>query len=86
MPRKYEKHGMTGTKVYIVWRFMKRRCYNKKAADYIYYGGRGITVCEDWRKSLKAFYADMEDRRCMCGNRRVTFVVNDDGYVYAEAY
>ncbi len=37
---------------------MKQRCGNPKTADYISYGGRGITVCERWRK-FAAFIEDM---------------------------
>lgn len=35
---------------------MKRRCHDKKADNYPYYGGRGIAVCEQWRKSFTQFY------------------------------
>lgn len=28
---------------------MKRRCYNNNAKNYSQYGGRGITVCDEWR-------------------------------------
>lgn len=31
------------------------RCYNKKDASYSYYGGRGVRVCDEWRKSKKVF-------------------------------
>ncbi len=27
---------------------MMNRCYNSKVANYEYYGGRGISVCEEW--------------------------------------
>ena len=27
---------------------MKQRCYNPKRTVYEYYGGRGITICEEW--------------------------------------
>jgi hypothetical protein len=45
-----------------VWGAMKRRCYNKNSPEYKYYGARGITVCERWRKSFSDFYADMGPR------------------------
>ena len=31
---------------------MMQRCYNPKAANYDIYGGRGITVCEEWHDVL----------------------------------
>lgn len=34
---------------------MKARCYNKNSINYKYYGGRGITICEKWRKDSWAF-------------------------------
>jgi hypothetical protein len=42
------KHGLWKHPLYNVWQSMKTRCYNPKANRYQYYGGRGITVCEDW--------------------------------------
>lgn len=54
-------HGMTGTPAYISWQAMIQRCANPKAPDYARYGGRGITVCEQWR-DFEAFYADMGER------------------------
>ena len=41
---------------------MVMRCTNAKQADYKYYGGRGITVCERWRESFGFFLADMGER------------------------
>jgi hypothetical protein len=41
---------------------MKSRCYNPKVKAYKHYGGRGITVCDRWLLSFKAFYSDMGAR------------------------
>lgn len=37
------------------WNDMKSRCYNKNVAIYPHYGGRGISVCDEWKDSFKAF-------------------------------
>lgn len=36
-------------------RSMKTRCYNPKCDHYKDYGGRGITVCDEWLKCAKSF-------------------------------
>lgn len=54
-------HGMRYTRIYGIWHGMKQRCLNTKAAEYKWYGGRGIQVCEAWQQSFETFYADMGD-------------------------
>lgn len=54
-------HGMTGTLIYRTWSDIIQRCCNPKAIDYSYYGGRGISVSERWRK-FENFYADMGEK------------------------
>jgi hypothetical protein len=54
-------HGKSGTKVYVAWLAMRRRCYQPNDTGYKNYGARGIEVCEQWLQSFKAFYADMGD-------------------------
>jgi hypothetical protein len=49
-------------KIYSIWRSAKDRCFNKKNPAYGAYGGRGITMCERWRTSAKAFIEDMGER------------------------
>lgn len=41
---------------------MRQRCLNPKAIGYKRYGGRGITVCDQWRDSFEAFLADVGPR------------------------
>lgn len=55
------KHGMFGTREYHVWEGMIQRCTNANAQNFKYYGGRGISVCDRWRK-FEAFYEDMGPR------------------------
>lgn len=55
-------HGMRETPEYEVWCNMKKRCYNKRVRSFKHYGGRGITVCTEWRDSFEQFYADMGPR------------------------
>jgi hypothetical protein len=40
---------------------MKKRCANPNEAAWPNYGGRGIKVCDRWRNSFEAFYADVGD-------------------------
>lgn len=54
-------HGLSrGTKdghpLYVVWVGIKQRCLNKKTPNYKNYGGRGIFVCEQWKKDFFSFY------------------------------
>lgn len=51
--------GISHTTEYNTWRSMIRRCHNENAANYDRYGARGITVCDRWRKSFRAFLEDM---------------------------
>jgi len=42
-------HGMTKTKLYVIWSNMRSRCMYRKNSMYHNYGGRGISLCEDWK-------------------------------------
>jgi hypothetical protein len=50
--------GLSGHPMYRRWANMISRCHYPSDALYVYYGGRGITVCERWH-SLKTFIEDM---------------------------
>jgi hypothetical protein len=52
-------HGQSAhnrTKEYKAWVSMKQRCTNPKTPEYQNYGGRGITVCQEWLDSFVAFF------------------------------
>ena len=53
--------GYTRKSSYSSWYNMKTRCLNANSPRYKDYGGRGISVCEEWL-SFKGFYKDMGDR------------------------
>lgn len=48
-------HGKSKTKIYSTWSGMKARCYYKQSKEYMHYGGRGITVCDEWRDNFTSF-------------------------------
>ena len=41
-------HGMAKTRLYYIWQHMLGRCNRKTDNSYERYGGRGITVCDEW--------------------------------------
>lgn len=56
-------HGARGrvARAYITWARMISRCCNSRDRQWGDYGGRGISVCDSWRK-YENFFADMGDR------------------------
>lgn len=50
------KHGLKGTKLYNTWLHIKTRCYNQNYNRYKDWGGRGITMCDEWLHDPVAFY------------------------------
>ena len=58
--RKIKNHSRKNTnphhkKIYQVWYNMKNRCENRKNRKFEYYGGRGITICDEWQ-DFDVFY------------------------------
>ena len=48
-------HNDSKTRLYIIWCAMIGRIKNKKNPSYEDYGGRGITICEEWRNNYPSF-------------------------------
>lgn len=49
-------HGLSKHPLHSKWSSMIARCYNPNNKRYMDYGGRGITVCEEWRNDFMSFY------------------------------
>lgn len=73
------KHGQCGTRLYNIFRGMKKRCYNKNCKDFYKYGGRGITVCDEWKDSFQAFY-DWSIANGYFDNLTIDRIDNNKGY------
>ena len=50
------KHNLSYTRIYNIWSDIKNRTLNPKNRAYQYYGGRGITICDDWKNDFMSFY------------------------------
>ena len=67
-----------------MWNGMKQRCYYKKGKEFAYYGGRGITVCDEWRHDFGAFkdwaYANGYDENAEYGKCTLDRIDNNGNY------
>lgn len=55
MGRIYNNHGLRYTREYNIWSKIKARCFNENEPSYYRYGGRGITMCDEWKHDPVAF-------------------------------
>lgn len=76
------KHKYIGTSInwkspeYYVWSAMIQRCHNPKTTGYHNYGGRGISVCPEWRGSFLKFFNSVGARP---SNKHSIDRINNDG-------
>ena len=88
---KEKQHFAVGTPIHRCWSGMNIRCYNKNREGYNSYGGRGITVCPEWRgdnpKGFSNFYDwaivnGWSEEKLPNGRRKYTLdrIDNDKGY------
>ena len=50
------KHSLTNTRLYNIWGSIKTRTLKINFKQYNDYGGRGITICDEWKNDFKSFY------------------------------
>ena len=50
------KHNLSGTPLHLVWKGIKNRCDNPHSTFYKRYGGRGITICDEWKKFINFYH------------------------------
>ncbi len=58
-------HGQSGsnrTPTYAAWVSAKSRCFNPKNKDFKNWGGRGISMCQEWADDFLAFCRHMGPR------------------------
>lgn len=76
-------HGMTKNCIrresheYWIWNMVVQRCTNPNVKNWSDYGGRGITVCDEWLK-FENFFADMGKRPTI--KHSIERVDNNSGY------
>ena len=49
-------HGLGYTRLYSIWGSMKKRTTDINVTAYNDYGGRGITICDEWKNDFMSFY------------------------------
>ena len=77
--QKHKIHGLHSHKLYKTWQNLIQRCNNPKSKDYKDYGGRGITVCEEWL-DVRNFIEWCESTHPNIKGYSLDRIDNDKGY------
>ena len=51
----FKTHGETNSRLFRVWANIKKRCNNPHYKGFKDYGGRGISICEEWNNDYCTF-------------------------------
>lgn len=73
------KHGLAHSRLDTIYKNMINRCYKPSANNFERYGGRGITVCNEWRKDRKKFY-EWAKKSGYSDNLTIDRIDNEKGY------
>lgn len=81
-------HGLATKKnkhpLYYIWAQILQRCLNPNSPSFHKYGGRGISVCHEWRKDFPQFLKDIRERPS--GKYTVGRIDNDGHYTPANCH
>jgi len=72
-------HGKCKSRLASIWYGMKERCCCSTYPAYENYGGRGITVCEEWKDNFESFY-EWAMANGYADNLSIDRIDNDKGY------
>lgn len=75
----FAKHRLSRHPIYKAWVSIKDRCYNTNKPTFKYWGGRGITVCQQWLDDFKSFY-DWAMANGYQEGLQIDRIDNDQGY------
>lgn len=76
------KTGLSNTKLYFTYKNMCNRCYRETNDMYYIYGGRGITVCDEWKDKERGFeyFAEWALSNGYSENLTIDRIDNNKGY------
>lgn len=77
--RWYRQRQAQTNRLYSTYVAMKQRCHNPNHQHYATYGGRGIAVCEEWKKCFDAFVVWATSNGYQPG-LQIDRIDNDRGY------
>lgn len=77
--KRSKTHGMSHTSIFNVFSLMKSRCYNENNSAYKNYGGRGITICDEWLNDPSAFFSWASENG-YSQSLQIDRIDNDKGY------
>ncbi|ALA13465.1 HNH endonuclease [Bacillus phage AvesoBmore] len=75
----HTKHGDSHERLYIIYKNIKARCYNKNHDSYIRYGAKGIFMCDDWKNSYNVF-KEWSESNGYADSLSIDRVDNNKGY------
>jgi hypothetical protein len=73
------KHGKRYSRIYKTWCGMKYRCLNPNSPHFECWGGRGITICDEWKNDFQAFYDYVSKLPHYGEENRTLDRINNDG-------